>query len=193
MQKYVTSADSTNNLKRLPKKTFLQLYTGIVVENLVEKTVQLKNGLKIMYTENKMIYIESIRKLCNEYNTLNMPVSLTTLFSFKSLYCVMPSEKEKQSCVCINCQNPHPLIQGINRYHTSKNFKSHDLLTTYFQELNSGNKFDELNENISYTYYKYEKAESHRIFRKKKDGATEKYKRLLRIFLTILWKQGTRI
>ena len=88
---------------------------------------------------------------------------------------------------------PHPLIQGINRYHTAKNFKSHDLLTTYFQELNSGNKFDELNENISYTYHKYEKAESHQIFRKKKDGATEKYKRLLRIFLTILWKQGTRI
>ena len=63
----MTSTDSTNNLKRLPKKIFLQQYKGIVNENLMEKTVQLKNGSKIMYTANKMIYIESIRKLFNEY------------------------------------------------------------------------------------------------------------------------------
>ena len=112
LQKSITSNDSTNNLKRLPKKTFLQEYKGIVEENLMEKTVQLKNGSKVMYTANKMIYIESIRRLCNEYNTLNVPMSLTSYFSFKPFYCVLPSEKEKQSCVCINSQNPHLLLQA---------------------------------------------------------------------------------
>ena len=37
LQKPITSTDSTNNLKRLPKKTFLQQYKGIVDENLITK------------------------------------------------------------------------------------------------------------------------------------------------------------
>ena len=52
--------DSTNNLKRLPEKTFLQQHKFIVDANLMEKTVQLKNRSKIMYMAHKMIYIESI-------------------------------------------------------------------------------------------------------------------------------------
>ena len=58
LQKPIISTDSTNILKRILKNTFLQQYKCIDDENLMEKTVQLKNGLKIMYTANKMIYIE---------------------------------------------------------------------------------------------------------------------------------------
>ena len=42
------------------------------------------------------------------------------VFKFKPFYCVLPSEKEKQSCVCINCQNPYLLLQAVNRYRISK-------------------------------------------------------------------------
>ena len=178
LQKSITSTDSTNNLKNLSKKTILQQYKGMVDENLREKIVQLKNGLKVMYQANKMIYIESIRKLCSEYNTLNVPVSLATFFRFKPFYCVLPSEKEKQSCVCINCQNPHLLLEAINRYRTSKHLMPHGSLTTYLQELKSGKEFTELDINISYTYHKYERvSESYT----KKDGTVGEYKRITRV------------
>ena len=63
----------------------------------------------------------------------HVPVSLTMFFKFKPFYCVLPSEKEKQSCVCINCQNPDLLLQVINRYHKSKHLNGHELLTKYLE------------------------------------------------------------
>ena len=67
--KSITSTDSRNNLKRIPKIKFLQNYKEIVDSNLMEKFVQLKKGrTKIMYTAKKMVYVESIRKLCKEFN-----------------------------------------------------------------------------------------------------------------------------
>ena len=43
LEKSITSTDSTNSLKRIPKKTFLQNYKDIVQTNLTEEDVQLKN------------------------------------------------------------------------------------------------------------------------------------------------------
>ena len=66
----------------------------------MEKVVQLKKGrTKIMYTANKMVYVESTRKLYKEFSVTHVPVSLTTLFKFKPFYCVLPSEKEKELCL----------------------------------------------------------------------------------------------
>ena len=121
LEKSITSTDSTNNLKRITKKAFLQKYIDIVDTNLREEVVQLKIGIKVRYTAIKMIYVESIRKLHNEFSSKHVPVSLTTFFNFKPFYCIVPSEKEKQSCVRINCQNPHLLLQAINRYHAHMN------------------------------------------------------------------------
>ena len=178
MEKSITSTDSTNNLKRLPKKAFLHQYKAIVDQNIMEKVVPLKNGSKIMYTANKIVYIESIRKLLKEYNSTHITVSLTMFFNFKPFYCVRPSEKEKQSCVCINCQNPHLLLQAINRYRTSKQLKPHESLTLYIQELKSGKKFDELDDDKLCTFHKYERIlESYT----KRDGTSSEYKRVTRI------------
>ena len=102
LEKSITSTDSTNSLKRIPKKTFLQNYKDIVDANLREEVVQLKNGTKFRYTAIKMIYVESIRKLHNEFSSKHVPVSLTTFLNFKLFYCVVPSEKEKQCCACMN-------------------------------------------------------------------------------------------
>ena len=135
LEKSITSTDSTNSLKRIPKKTFLQNYKDIVDTNLWEEVVQLKNGNKVRYTTIKMIYVESIRKLHNEFSSKHVPVSLTTFFDFKPFYCVVPSEKEKPSCVCINCQNPNLLLKAVNRYRTSKNLNPHESLTKYLEKL----------------------------------------------------------
>ena len=111
LENSITSTDSTNNMKRIFKKTFLQQYKNIVDENLIEKEIPLKNGSKTVYTANKMVYVESIRKLLKEFNNArDSPKSLTTFFTYKPFYYVLPSEKENQSCVCINCQNPHLLL-----------------------------------------------------------------------------------
>ena len=121
----------------------------------MEKVVQLKKGrTKIMYLANKMIYVESIRKLYKEFNANHVPVSLTTFFKFKPFYCALPNEKEKKSCVCINCQNPHLLLQAVNRYRKSKHLDGHESLTKHLEKLKAGEKFDEQSEKSSYTYHK---------------------------------------
>ena len=114
-----------------------------------------------------MIYVESIRKLRNELSSKHVPVSLTTFSDFKPFYCVVPSEKEKQSCVCINCQNPHLLLKAVNRYRTSKNLNPHELLTKYLEKLKANKQFDELTEENVYTYHRYERVEEPNT---KKDG-----------------------
>ena len=61
LENSITSTDSTNNMKRISKKTFLQQYKNIVDENLIEKEIPLKNGSKTVYTATNMVYVESIR------------------------------------------------------------------------------------------------------------------------------------
>ena len=153
----VSKTDSTNNLKRLPKKTFLQQHKFIVDANLMGKTVQLKNGSKVMYMAHKMIYIESIWKLCNECNTECACISYYFLQLQAVLLCAAKRERKTKLCVHQLPKHLYLLLQAINQYRTSIHLKSHDSLTIYLQELKSGNKLDELNEKIYYTYHKYER------------------------------------
>ena len=143
-----------------------------------EEVVQLTNGTKFRYSAIKMIYVESIRKLHNEFSSKHVPVSLTTFFDFKPFYCVVPSEKEKQSCVCINCQNPHLLLKAVNRYRTSKNLNPHESLTKYLEKLKANKQFDELTEENVYTYHRYERVEEPYT---KKDGTPGQYQRVTRV------------
>ena len=178
MEKSITSTDSTSSLKRIPKKTFLQNYKDIVDTNLREDVVQLKNGTKVRFTAIKMIYVESIRKLKNDFSSKHVPVSLTTFFKFKPFYCILPSEKEKQSCVCINCQNLHLLLKAVNRYRTSKNLNPHESLTKYLEKLKANEQFDELTEENVDTYHRYERVEEPYT---KKDGTPGQYQRATRV------------
>ena len=134
-----------------------------------EEVVQLKNGTKVRYTAIKMIYVASIRTLHNEFSSKHVLVSSTTFFNFKPFYCIVPSEKGKQSFVCINCQNPHLLLQAVNRYRTSKNLNPHESLTKYLEKLNANEQFDEVTEENVYTYPRYEHVEESYT---KKDGTT---------------------
>ena len=93
---------------------------NITDENLREKGITFKKGEKTVHTANKMVYVESMRKLLKGYNSSHTPVSLTTFFTYKPFYCVVPTEKEKQSCACVNRQNSHLLLETINRYRTTQ-------------------------------------------------------------------------
>ena len=189
LEKSITSTDSTNSLKRIPKKTFLQNYKDIVDTNLRDDVVQLKNGTKVRFTAIKMIYVESIRKLKNDFSSKHVPVSLTTFFKFKPFYCILPSEKEKQSCVCINCQNLHLLLKAVNRYRTSKNLNPHESLTKYLEKLKANEQFDELTEENVNTYHRYERVEEPYT---KKDGTPKELlalitKNQLKIYFRRFW------
>ena len=125
-----------------------------------------------------MIYVESIRKLHNEFSSKHVPVSLTTFFNFKPFYCIVPSEKEKQSCVCINCQNPHLLLQAINRYRASKNLTTHESLTKYLKKLEADEQFEELTEENVFTYTGTSVLKSPT---QRKDGTLGQYQRVTRV------------
>ena len=65
-----------------------------------------------MMVASKRIYTDSVRKLLQRFNeTQEKPISLSTFFKLKPFYCLKPSEKEKQSCLCLNCLNPHVILK----------------------------------------------------------------------------------
>ena len=96
---------------------------------------------------------------------------------------------KKQSCICISCQNPHLLIQAVNRHRKSKHLDGHESLTKYLENLKAGEKFDEQSEKSSYTYRKYKRVvESYT----KKDGTAGEHKRLTRVDTTNLSRTYVR-
>ena len=94
LQHSITSTDSTNSQKRITKMAFLQWYKLITDENLREKEITFKKGKKTVYTVNKVVYVESMRKLLKGYNSPHTPVSLT-FFTYKPFYCYYRKRKAK--------------------------------------------------------------------------------------------------
>ena len=125
----INSNESAYNMKRITKHSFLELFSNI------DKRVQLKKGSKIVFTAPRMVYNDLLRKLHSSFNQKHINVSLSLFFRYKSYYCVRPMEKEKLSRLCINCLNPHLLLQSINIFRKSKRLPSHYPLTGYIDRL----------------------------------------------------------
>ena len=179
LENSITSTDSTNNIKRYPKESFCEKYTGIHDPSLREEIVHLKSGKsKVRVCGTKMVYVESIRKLCQRFNKDHAKVSFSTFFKFKPFYCVIPTEKEKQSCVCINCQNPHLLLKSINRHRASCKLPIHKSLTEYIKQLRDGENFAELDEDRVCMYHSYERVQETYT---KRDGTPGCYTRTTRV------------
>ena len=83
---------------------------------MFEKRKRNKKSANItMIVATKRIYIKPARKLHQRFNELQeTSVSLNTFYNMKPFCCLKPSEKEKQSCLCINCLNPHVILKAIN-------------------------------------------------------------------------------
>lgn len=165
--------------KPISKRNLYEQFSNIVDPNLIEKKVKLKkNGFKTIFESPRKIYTESIRKLHSSFNEKNTPVSLTLFFRYKPYYCLRPTEKEKSSCLCINCFNPHLFIQSINIYRKSKALPSHSSLTDYINRMNNGEEFAETNDNKLCKFYFYQRITESYIG---KQGTPVEYTRTSRV------------
>ena len=165
-------------MKRISKRDFLEQYSSINDPNLIEKRIPLKNGSKVVFTSPRMVYTESVRKLHSSFNEKHTPHSLSLFFRYKPYYCVRPTEKEKLSCLCINCLNPHLLLQSINIYRKSKVLPSHYSLTEYINRLQNGEDFVEANDEKPYKFYSCMRVTESYI---EKEGKPVEYTRTARV------------
>ena len=135
-----------------------------------------------MMVATKRIYTDSVRKLLQRFNEAQeKPISLSTFFIFKPFYCLKPGEKEKQSCLCLNCLSLHAILKSINGYRISHNLVAHDSLTTYLIELEAGKRFEEMDANSNCKYYEYRRVEESYIG---KNGERVEYTRTARVDIT---------
>ena len=165
-------------MKRISKRDFLEEYSSINDPNLIEKRIPLKNGSKVVFTSPRMVYTKSVRKLHSSFNEKHTPVLLSLFFRYTPYYCVRPTEKEKLSCLCINCLNPHLLLQSINIYWKSKVLPSHDFLTEYINRLQNGEDFTEANDKKPCKFYSYMRVTESYIG---KEGKPVEYTRTARV------------
>ena len=146
-----------------------------------EERCRKKSSSITMIVATKKIYTKSIRKLHQTFNKSHPeknPVLLTTFFNLKPFYCLKPSEKEKQSCLCINCLNPHVILSSINKYRHSRKLPPHGSLTTYLNELKSGMLFSEMVAQNTCKYYEYKRVVESYVG---KDGKLNEYTRTARV------------
>ena len=119
------------------------------------ETNTVKNGCKVVFMSPRLVYTEYVRNLQSSFNEKHTPVLLSLFFWYKPYYCIRPTEKEKLSCLCINCLNPHLLLQSINIYWKSKVLLSHNSLTEYINCLQNGKNFVEANDEKPSKFYSY--------------------------------------
>ena len=103
-------------------------------ENITEFTKIKKNGTSKSYMKSqRIIYTKTIRKMHTDFvaSRDNILGSLSTFLRYKPLYITLPSEREKESCLCIKCQNFHLLLQGINTYRCTQNLSKHYSVTEF--------------------------------------------------------------
>ena len=120
----------------------------------------LQNSIISNDTANSSKRITKMKFLKNCKNIVDSEVRrtlvlLTTFYNMKPFYCLKPSEKEKQSCLCINCLNSHVILKSINCYRLTKKLTPHDSLTTYFNKMSSGKTFEEMKIKKECKYYEY--------------------------------------
>ena len=91
----------------------MQQYKLITDQNLTEKV---KNGAKkILYTGRK-IYTDSLMDLHEKFNATRIEgFSLSVFYSNRPFYVSKPIEKEKESCLCIDCLNLHLVLKSISK------------------------------------------------------------------------------
>ena len=111
----------------------------------MEKEVYLKKSdtKKVFYTRRK-IYTDSLGALHRNFNATQADnVLFSAFYTYKPYYVGKPTEKEKKSCMCIDCLNRHLLLKSINTYRKSIHLHEYQSLTTYINELKvDGDNYD---------------------------------------------------
>ena len=182
VQNSITSNDSVNSTKRITKMMYLKKFKKISDPDIrEEEKCQKKSSSITIIVATKKIYTKSIRKLCQTFNKSHPeenPVSLTMLFNLKSFYFLKASENEKQSCLHINCLNPHVILSSINKYRHSRKLQPQGSLTTCSNELKLGMILPEMEAQNTCKYYKCKRVIESYLG---KDGKLNEYSRTAHI------------
>ena len=99
-----------------------------------KKDVTLKKTgkTKTYIIAQRKIYTKPIRQLYQEFKgNIDFDCSLATFYKFKPFYIGPPIEREKESCLCIKCQNTYLLLKGINNSRKSKKSNQLDSVTEF--------------------------------------------------------------
>ena len=84
-------------------------------ENCKEKNVALKKTSKVKtyITAHRKIYTKPVRQLHQKFKeNFDFTYSLSTLYKYKPFNIGPPTEQEKESCLCIKCENAHLFKKG---------------------------------------------------------------------------------
>ena len=99
----------------------------------MEKEVHLKGGTKKVFYTGRKIHTDSLRALHRRFNAAQVEnVSFSAFYICKPYSMSKPTEKEKESCICIDCLNLHLHLKSINLH-------DYQSLTTYINELDGDN------------------------------------------------------
>ena len=98
-----------------------------------------------------MIFIEPIRQLHKKFVELSgKDCSLSTFYTYKPFYVSPPTDREKETCLCMKCTNIHFLPDAINRYRKKNKLKAYDSVTQYLAAMKEvgedKQQFPEVNE-----------------------------------------------
>ena len=112
----------------------------------MEKEKSIKNGTKkIVYTGRK-IYNDSLSALHEKFNAARIEeVFFSVFYNYKPFYVSTPTEREKESCRCIDSLNPHLILKPINKFRKSVDVHEYQCLTTYLDELSNIDKDEIVN------------------------------------------------
>ena len=182
VQNSITFNNFTNSSKRVSKMSFFRDFKEITNGNVRKEEKTCKKGSKVkMIVTTKTIYTDSVRILQKCFNEdQEHPISLTAFFKYKPFYVLKPSEKEKQSCLCIYCLNRHVILKAINTFRISHKLAPRDSLTGYLKELETDNTFDEIDATNNCKYYKSKRIDESYIG---KSGKKMEYMRTARVDL----------
>ena len=118
----IVSIDRRNGrcVVRMPKAAYLSKYGDFVDPNIEAEDVVLRktNTVKQYIKAPRMVYTKSIKRLHAEFvkEYPNIGCSQSTFVKYRPFYIEVPTEREKQSCLCIVCQNAHTKLKGINTF-----------------------------------------------------------------------------
>ena len=84
-----------------------------------------------------------MRALLRKFNAMQAEnVSFSAFYTYKPYFGNKTTEKEKESCMCIDCLNTYLLLKLINTYRKSVNLHEYQSLT-YVDELKiDGDNYD---------------------------------------------------
>ena len=135
----VLSVDCRNNRHsvRISKNKLSAVYHNLVDNNI--KLVETKFGAKL--EAQRYIYTKPVRKLHATFIAENEYVSLSSFYRLKPFYVLPPTEREKESCMCLNAHCLYePLKKNVPYNNLSESLSSY-LLSEIHCEPDEKNNF----------------------------------------------------